>query len=1087
MILGFFCSAMLSAQTPIFVSVEGTGAGTSWSDACSLDSAMTLAQKEPSELWLKAGLYFLDTTLQVPDSTAVFGGFFGNETRLSERNYAQNRTVLDAQNAFAAVILGEGAMLNGLAVINGYAYLAPTPYGGGVWMKPNARVENCYVLDNRASDYGGGIYAEGNGWVYNTLFSGNNAGLDGLAIWGSTLDVRNVTVSENYRWGDPVTVDSNRCNILTPAWVILGKASFVTDSVWLVDTLLWSDAVSVNTCQKTAFDGGYITPPTFHSDCRSNPGYKGDLFSWCAVKKFEDLLCPKPWRVPSVEDFVALDLSFGGNGEDRMLAPPDLPLVNDYYVNSNVWGGTFAGACLSTGGIGVQQGEYAHYWSKTATDANNARHLYFDSKGQNSPQWSTGKNPGFSLRCVRNCPLVELTLATDASTRHQTICLNEPIAGVSHNWSGAITTIPTLSWDVVPDGVASHFGYGNIFFDGTPTTPGVYTWTIAAVGDSTCPPVISTGTITVNPLPTRVTVTTATNPACDSAILIASNGNDGTIYWQNTTADGTDMTFATDTQTVKNSGTYFFRARSDEGCWSSVWSWDAQMGITVQIDTTPVIFVQPDTTSKNVVAGNENFPNLTVQASGSEEFSYQWYSDKMRVNSGGTAIPGATSADFFPLASMVDTLYYYCIVGNTCGTAISEVSGGYHAFEFIEDSYGCNNIPPGWGNSFGIVSFATDSVWVVGNQVWSDAVTATNCNKTNYIGGDADFVYADCRSNPSQKGDLFSWCAVVRNQSLLCPAPWRVPTQSDYEVLFAVFGGVGNTMGLPPQITRNWGCIFGGYCDRVGQLSTQNTAAWYWSQTPLTTHSSSYTFNVNTSQILTNIGVGWETGQSLRCVRDTTLPPPPPLPATGCNNNTPGWGNSLGVVSFATDSVWTVGNQVWSDAVQTSVCSSRTTYYGGIDFSPRTDTMNYYADCRSNPEHPGDFFSWCAVMRFANMLCPAPWRVPTKDDFVNLDIALGGNGFSGNTSQMNETLYDKYFNLWGAHLGESVGRSGPHSSGYYWTSDDYDTGLSQFSSYPYGGAFLICHQHYSIDFLDYGIWNEKSDGFSLRCVRDVSP
>ncbi len=883
LVLSVFLHIEIYSQTPIFVRADGLGGGTSWNDACSLDSAMVLAQKEPSQVWLKEGLYFLGQTLQVPDFTEIFGGFSGSETTLSERNYAQNKTILDAQRSFAAVHLGYSAMLNGLAVINGYAYLAPTPYGGGIWMEAGARVENCYVLDNRASDYGGGVYAEGDGLVYNTLFSGNNAGLDGLAIWGSTLDVRNVTVSENYRWGDAVTVDSNRCNILTPAWAILGKASFVTDSVWLVDTLLWSDAVTVTTCQKTMFDGGYLDPPTFHADCRSNPGYRGDLFSWCAVKKFGEMLCPKPWRVPSVEDFIAMDLSFGGNGEDRMIGyPPNLPLVNDHYLHPDIWRGTLAGACLPTGGIGVQQGMYAHYWSQSLFNDTLARHLYLDITGLSSPQWSTHKYHGFSLRCTRFCPRVTLDLANDASTRHQTICLNEPVETIRHTWNNTVTKI-TLSWDTIPEGIIGD----SLAFSGTPVKPGVYRWTITAIGDSTCPPNISTGTITVNPLPARVTVTTATNPACDSAILVASNGNDGTIFWQNTTANGTSTALATDTQTVKTSGTYYFRARSDEGCWGESGS------VEVDMVTIPTILTHPDMAEQSMVQGDVEFPELSVSASGFAPITYQWYSNKTNSNLGGTAISGATNTTFLPSSSVFDTSYYYCVVSNPCGSITSNVSGRHSVEPFIVDT-------------------------------------------------------------------------------------------------------------------------------------------------------------------------------------------------NGCNNATPGWGNSLGVVSFTTDSIWVVGNQVWSDAVQTSVCSNRTAFYGGRRFDLHTDTMNYYTDCRSNPEHPGDFFSWCAVMRFANMLCPAPWRVPTVNDFVILDTILGGNGFSGQNPQQNGTLYNNYFNLWGAHLGESVRRGGPHSSGYYWTSDSYSTVISRFSICPFGGAFHICRQHYSVDFLDYGVWNEKSDGFSLRCVRDTT-
>ena len=189
-----------------------------------------------------------------------------------------------------------------------------------------------------------------------------------------------------------------------------------------------------------------------------------------------------------------------------------------------------------------------------------------------------------------------------------------------------------------------------------------------------------------------------------------------------------------------------------------------------------------------------------------------------------------------------------------------------------------------------------------------------------------------------------------------------------------------------------------------------------------------------------------------------------------CNNRTPGWGSSLGEVSFVTDSIWTIGYQIWSDAVQASNCNKTT-------FLPigRRRTIN--ADCRSNPNNAkGDLFSWCAVMRFADILCPAPWRVPTKQDFIDLDIALGNRG------RLQESWYDgsyvnRYITYWGAVYGVlqnlEIGR--------YWSQTKYrdrhnqnifafnlflrSGQVSTYTSYPNNTAFVAY-------------------GAMLRCVRD---
>ena len=105
-----------------------------------------------------------------------------------------------------------------------------------------------------------------------------------------------------------------------------------------------------------------------------------------------------------------------------------------------------------------------------------------------------------------------------------------------------------------------------------------------------------------------------------------------------------------------------------------------------------------------------------------------------------------------------------------------------------------------------------------------------------------------------------------------------------------------------------------------------------------------------------------------------------------CNANPPGWGDSLGTVSFHSNKEWIIlGDgflQIWSDAVTATACQ-KTSFSGGV-----LDDFN--ADCRSAQTNlTGHFFSWCAVMRFAHQLCPAPWRVPTTQDFANLHQNLG--------------------------------------------------------------------------------------------------
>jgi hypothetical protein len=367
-----------------------------------------------------------------------------------------------------------------------------------------------------------------------------------------------------------------------------------------------------------------------------------------------------------------------------------------------------------------------------------------------------------------------------------------------------------------------------------------------------------------------------------------------------------------------------------------------------------------------------------------------------------------------------------------------------------DTAIGCNGNTPGWGNSLGTVSFATDNVWRVGSQIWSDAVQATYCShKEIYDGGVFGNANSDCRSNPGYKGDFFSGCAVTRFARQLCRAPWRVPTAADFVTLMDNLGYYST-----PYFSIWGGAHGGGYSSANGAIYQQNNA-YYW------TLNENRWFMIEPDYVTgpMQTGVGRNMGATLRCVRDTVIPPP-----AGCNGNTPGWDTSLGTVSFATPQTWTVENQVWSDAVQATNCN-KTTYNGGSSGS-------FNSDCRSNPGQKGDLFSGCAVTRFQNQLCRTPWRVPTVQDFVNLDIALGGTGIF----QQNLTHLNKYLNSWGGTYGgfchENGDRSSPGSVATYWSQSEFNAD-SMFTLWLFT-PFLINPEH--------GF--HKAYGASLRCVRN---
>jgi PKD repeat protein/C1A family cysteine protease len=76
-------------------------------------------------------------------------------------------------------------------------------------------------------------------------------------------------------------------------------------------------------------------------------------------------------------------------------------------------------------------------------------------------------------------------------------------------------------------------------------------------------------TVTINTVPTAVAVTGGVTQCGGTTTLNATGGTGGTIYWQNTTSNGTSTATASNSQLISSSGTYYFRSQSALGCWGT--------------------------------------------------------------------------------------------------------------------------------------------------------------------------------------------------------------------------------------------------------------------------------------------------------------------------------------------------------------------------------------------------------------------------------------------------------------------------------------------------------------------------------------
>jgi len=89
--------------------------------------------------------------------------------------------------------------------------------------------------------------------------------------------------------------------------------------------------------------------------------------------------------------------------------------------------------------------------------------------------------------------------------------------------------------------------------------------------------------------------------------------------------------------------------------------------------------ISSQSTGAQTQCSGGTFSPISVAATGGG-LTYQWYSNASASTTGGTSLGsgnGAQTSSYTPQASNAGTLYYYCIVSGTCGSATSAISGAF--------------------------------------------------------------------------------------------------------------------------------------------------------------------------------------------------------------------------------------------------------------------------------------------------------------------------------------------------------------------------------------------------------------------------
>jgi predicted outer membrane repeat protein/parallel beta-helix repeat protein len=209
------------AAAIIYVNDDAAGSnnGSSWANAyTNLQTALTFAQVG-DEIWVAAGTYKPTTdanrakSFALRTGVALYGGFAGTESSLSERNPSVNVTILsgdigtpnDISDNSYHVVNGSSsintAILDGFTITDGNA-AAPADNGGGIYIITGASptLVNLVISGNHADSNGGGMYVHVSGApsLTNVIFSGNSAVRGGgMFNFGANPTLTDVTFSNN--------------------------------------------------------------------------------------------------------------------------------------------------------------------------------------------------------------------------------------------------------------------------------------------------------------------------------------------------------------------------------------------------------------------------------------------------------------------------------------------------------------------------------------------------------------------------------------------------------------------------------------------------------------------------------------------------------------------------------------------------------------------------------------------------------------------------------------------------------------------------------------------------------------------------
>uniref|UniRef100_UPI00301C6E3A beta strand repeat-containing protein n=1 Tax=Emticicia sp. 17c TaxID=3127704 RepID=UPI00301C6E3A len=274
---------------------SSSGDGLSWATAYNDLQTALIAARTNDTLWVAKGTYYPTTnatdrgaSFTMKNDVAIYGGFSGNESRLSDRSIATNATILsgdidqnDGENNFTGNsynVIRNGNTTTNTAVLDGFIISGGYSNGGGIVLSNGGAVNNdgrggtcnpvfrnCIFRYNIAQ-CGGAVAIFGDNTntctptFTNCVFNENKSILnstlsDGGALYcvgNMTVTLSNCTFSKNYALGSGgaifITSNSGRVNAILSNCIIWGNSASSGNQLY--------NAASIYNLSSTILEGG---------------------------------------------------------------------------------------------------------------------------------------------------------------------------------------------------------------------------------------------------------------------------------------------------------------------------------------------------------------------------------------------------------------------------------------------------------------------------------------------------------------------------------------------------------------------------------------------------------------------------------------------------------------------------------------------------------------------------------------------------------------------------------------------------------------------------------------------------------------